>query len=88
MQRTFKPGEIAPCSGIYQVRHAQHRLEHSVTILKNDQFPACRKCGDQVTFRLERMVSESKAVHGSFRVVLEEYSVWKENGGGPPPVAA
>ena len=88
MLATFKPGDVAPCSGIYQVRHVQHRLEHNVTILKDDQFPACRKCGELVTFRLERVVSESKAVHGSFRVVLEEYSVWKENGGGSPPVAA
>ncbi|HZR27336.1 MAG TPA: hypothetical protein VFA71_01045 [Terriglobales bacterium] len=88
MQPTFKPGEIALCSGIYQVRHAQHRLEHSVTILKDDQFPVCRKCGNLVTFRLERMVSENRAVHGSFRVVLEEYSIWKEKGGGSPPVAA
>jgi len=87
MQVAFKPGDLVPCSGIYKVHHAQHRLDHSVTILKDELFPACRRCGDAVTFSLERTVSESSAVHGNFRVVLEEYLVWKQ-GGGPSPAAA
>lgn len=86
MSATFKPGEIAACSGVYQVCHAHHRLDHSVTILKGDQFPVCRKCGERVTFRLEHKVSGNAAVHGSFRAILEEYSVWRRK--GDPPVAA
>ena len=87
MQATFKPGDVVHCSGIYKVHHMHHRLDHSVTILKDERFPVCRRCGEQVQFTLERTVSESNAVHGNFQVVLQEYSVW-EQGGGSPPVAA
>jgi hypothetical protein len=86
MQATFKPGDPVPCNGIYKVRHVQHRLDHSVTILKNERFPVCRRCGDRVTFTLERTVSESNAVHGNFQVVLQEYSAWEQGGG--PSIAA
>ena len=87
MQATFKPGDVVHCSGIYKVHHMHHRLDHSVTILKDERFPVCRRCGEQVQFTLERTVSESNAVHGNFQVVLQEYSVW-EQGGGSPLVAA
>ena len=84
---TFKPGEVARCSGIYQVRHAQHRLDHCVTILEGEQFPVCRKCGEGVRFRLQEANSAMTAVHGRFRVILEEYSVWRGKSGNAPLAA-
>jgi hypothetical protein len=51
---SYSPGETAPASGVYLVRHYQHRLPHEVTILKDEQFPRCRRCGPQVRFELLR----------------------------------
>ena len=51
---SYSPGETAPTSGVYLVRHYQHRLPHEVTILKDEPFPRCRRCGAQVTFELLR----------------------------------
>jgi len=78
MDATFKPGEMAPCSGIYHVRHAQHRLDHCVTILEGERFPVCRKCGEYVRFRLQGSISGKTAVYGRFRVILEDYSTWSD----------
>lgn len=86
MQISFKPGEIVTDSGVYLVEHHRHRLSHRVTILEGSLFPACRQCGEKVSFHLERRVSENNAVFGSFCEVLEEYSFWKND--GSPPVAA
>lgn len=79
MSATFKPGETAPRSGIYKVRHVEHRLDHSVTLLEGEQFPVCRQCGDHVLFRLQDASAETSAVHGRFRVILEEYSSWRDD---------
>ena len=46
------PGEKVPVSGVYRVRHQLHRGEHFVTALKRERFPACRTCGNDVTFEL------------------------------------
>jgi hypothetical protein len=46
----LRPGEVAPRSGIYQVRHYAHRLPHMVVILKGHVLPACKECGDRVRF--------------------------------------
>jgi hypothetical protein len=43
-------GTTAPHSGIYRVYHYQHRLPHSVILLKDDLLPACHSCGDRVEF--------------------------------------
>ncbi len=51
---SYAPGEPAPASGVYLVRHYQHRLPHEVTIVKNEAFPCCRRCGAQVRFELLR----------------------------------
>ena len=51
---SYSPGEIAPISGVYLVRHYQHRLPHEVTILKDEPFPRCRHCDTHVTFELLR----------------------------------
>src|SRR5215472_18520529 len=48
----FAPGERALSSGVYRVIHDLHRPTHSVTILKGDEFPPCKKCGDRVRYQL------------------------------------
>ena len=46
----FNTGQFVPESGIYRVTHAKHRLPHEVTLLKDQLFPRCAKCAEQVTF--------------------------------------
>jgi hypothetical protein len=52
-------------SGIYRVYHAGHRLPHEVTLLRNEIFPPCSKCGDSVSFELLRSLPhiEDKDFH-------------------------
>ena len=52
VDRTFKTGQLIPASGIYRIVHRQHRLPHIVTLLKNETFPRCIKCGNLVEFEL------------------------------------
>ena len=55
---SFRPGSSAPTSGVYLVRHYQHRLPHEVTILKGEVFPRSNKCGDKVLFELTHHATE------------------------------
>ena len=48
----FAPGEAAPNTGVYQVRHYAHRLPHDVLVAEGDSFPSCSRCGKQVRFHL------------------------------------
>jgi hypothetical protein len=57
MAEQYKTGETVPHSGIYQVRHSEHRLPHEVTLLRGNTFPPCSKCGNNVIFSLQRAVS-------------------------------
>jgi hypothetical protein len=57
MAETYKTGQVVPHSGIYQVRHAEHRLPHELTLLRANAFPPCSKCGNNVTFKLLRAVT-------------------------------
>ena len=43
-------GTKAPHSGIYRAYHYQHRMPHSVIVLKDDLLPVCHYCGDRVEF--------------------------------------
>jgi hypothetical protein len=45
---------MAPETGIYEVRHYQHRFSHEATILVREVFPVCRYCGQRASFRLVR----------------------------------
>ena len=56
MAKVFRSQEPVPESGVYDVSHAGHRLKHQVTILRGSNFPLCKKCGDNVRFRLVRPV--------------------------------
>lgn len=50
--RQYGPGDRVPVSGVYRVLHDQHRAEHLVTAIYGEDFPRCRKCGNQVCFQL------------------------------------
>ena len=56
MAKVFRSQEPVPESGVYDVSHVGHRLKHQVTILRGSNFPLCKKCGDNVRFRLVRPV--------------------------------
>jgi hypothetical protein len=48
----FRPGDRVPTTGIYTVKHYQHRLPHEVFAVEGDLFPVCRRCGKQISFML------------------------------------
>ena len=54
VERSFRPGEVAAESGVYQVVHKRHRAPHPVLVLAGMRFPACKICGEAVRFRIER----------------------------------
>ena len=47
---TFKPGEIAPESGVYRVVHHAHRMPHDVSVEKGTAFPSCGRCAERARF--------------------------------------
>jgi hypothetical protein len=52
----FLSGQHVPASGIYEVHHREHRLPHEVTLLRNQPFPPCERCGSVVRFKIVRAV--------------------------------
>ena len=54
----YRPGESAPTTGIYRVRHNQHRSPHDVTISVGAVFPTCKKCDGEVRFILIRTAQD------------------------------
>lgn len=46
MAQEFKPGQIVPESGVYQITHAPVRADmpHEVTVIKGRRFLTCRHC--------------------------------------------
>jgi len=55
MATEYKPGDIAPKSGIYRVTHDPYHLqEHEVTVVIGEQFPPCNHCGHHPRFELVR----------------------------------
>ena len=52
----YLSGQKVPASGIYEVRHAKHRLPNEVTLLRDQQFPPCSRCGTVVQFKVMRLV--------------------------------
>lgn len=51
-QMPLRVGEKIPVSGIYRVHHRDHRSPHEVTLLRDETFPPCAKCGNCVYFEL------------------------------------
>jgi len=52
----FTTGDKVPVTGLYLVHHAAHRLPHEALLLRDERFPRCGKCADQVEFELLRAV--------------------------------
>ena len=46
----YKPGQLVPISGIYNVVHIGHRPDHEVIAIRGEEFPPCRVCRADVTF--------------------------------------
>src|SRR5579864_3567346 len=70
-QRVFRAGVRILESGIYRVHHRDHRPCHEVTLLRNEIFPPCQKCGESVYFELIRTYPALD--HRDFRIRL--YSI-------------
>jgi hypothetical protein len=71
--RRYKPGEVAPSSGVYRVEHESHGLMHETTLLKQNLFPRCRECGDGVRFRLLRTIDSRHLLPFRSSTILEEF---------------
>jgi hypothetical protein len=83
-QVTFRTGERITRSGIYQVIHRKHRLPHEVTLLRDEIFPRCAKCDDQVKFRLVRAAKLPEVENeASSHICLYELPVLDEAAGEP-----
>jgi hypothetical protein len=48
----FFPGDKTPVSGIYRAIHHDHRADHTITAIRGEEFPQCRKCRTLVCFEL------------------------------------
>jgi hypothetical protein len=73
-RRNYKTGDRIPETGIYRVAHNKHRLPHEVTLLQDEYFPRCSRCGEHVRFRLLQAVPNPDR-HARFRVRLYELPV-------------
>lgn len=51
----FRPGQVVPESGIYEVIHdADHRQAHDAVMIMGNRFPSCDSCEQRVRFRIVR----------------------------------
>jgi hypothetical protein len=53
-EKVYRPGDVAPQSGVYRVVHDGHRSDHEVSFFKDEMFPSCLRCGPAVGFVLLR----------------------------------
>jgi hypothetical protein len=57
-QKKYRPGELAPITGIYRVTHgSRHRPAHDVVIIRGELLPACRTCFTNLTFEVVNAIS-------------------------------
>jgi hypothetical protein len=56
--RRYRPGDMAPVSGIYRVTHAgPHRQPHDALVIRGEQLPPCRTCRAMVYFEVVYPIS-------------------------------
>jgi hypothetical protein len=55
--RAYRPGQLAPISGIYTVAHLRHRSAHDVVAIRGEEFPPCRVCQGAVRFYISHVAS-------------------------------
>ena len=56
--REYSPCQTARISGMYRVHHGKnHRKDHDVLVLCNDQFSGCRQCMGDVRYTLVQEVT-------------------------------
>src|SRR5262249_9445462 len=58
----LKTGAPVPRSGIYSVRHSEHRLPEEVTLLRGEEFPRCAGCESPFLFRLRRELPNAASI--------------------------
>ena len=47
------PGELAPVSGVYEVKHlTRHRAPHEAIAIRGEEFPLCRVCKTDLRYQL------------------------------------
>jgi hypothetical protein len=68
---TYRAGQRIPTSGIYLVEHFRHRDGHEVTLIRDEQFPFCQRCGFGVVFTLVQAAPELES-STSPRIVLHQ----------------
>jgi hypothetical protein len=68
---TYRAGQSIPTSGIYLVEHFRHRNGHEVTLIRNERFPFCQRCGYGVVFTLVQAAPELDSAT-SPRIVLHQ----------------
>lgn len=73
----YRTGLTIPFSGIYLVRHKEHRLPHEVTLLKDETFPPCAQCDKAVQFELLMGISDLQL--SPFRVTLHQIPELEED---------
>jgi hypothetical protein len=57
-KKKFRPGDLAPITGIYLVSHgSRHRDRHEVVIIRGEQLPTCRSCQLNVSYEIVRPIS-------------------------------
>jgi hypothetical protein len=61
----YRTGQRIPHSGIYRVRHGEHRLPETVTLVQHEIFPRCLKCGNRVGFELVEPVEADGTKFGT-----------------------
>ena len=67
----LRTGCAVPSSGVYRVTHKPHQLPAEVTLLQDQIFPRCSRCGEVVYFTLER-ANPAVATPHDFNVALYE----------------
>jgi len=64
LQAKFKTNQRIPVSGTYRVVHSFHRLPQEVPLVRDERFPRCSKCDEEVVFELVTLSRRLKSRYG------------------------